>query len=93
MDALRLGRLSAFRKPCGGVRGIVAGDGGATVGVSDHGPAALGPLWNLQQHRTSTPSGHVQDANALHTLQGLCDVDPNATIISIDGVGAFDQNS
>ena len=28
-----------------------------------------------------------------HALQGLCDVDPNATIISIDGIGAFDQIS
>ena len=26
VDALRLGRLTALRKPCGGVRGIVVGD-------------------------------------------------------------------
>ena len=52
-------------------------------------PSSLGRLWNLQQHSASTPSGHVQDASALH----MCDVDPNATIISIDGIGAFDQIS
>ena len=28
-----------------------------------------------------------------HALQGLCDVDPNATIVSIDGIGAIDQIS
>ena len=78
VDALRLGRLTALRKPCGGVRGIVAGD---TVRRCATAP---------YQYALRTRAGWECIA---HALQGLCDVDPNATIISIDGIGAFDQIS
>ena len=93
VEAIRLGRMTALRKNDGGVRGIVTGDVvrrlvartmaqqmGKTV------ESATAPF----QYALSTRAGCECIA---HALQGLCDVDPNATIISIDGISAYDQIS
>ena len=93
VDALRLGTLTALRKPCGGVRGTVAGDVVRRL-VSRTMAQQLGTAVESAtapyQYALRTRAGCECIA---HALQGLCDVDPNATIISIGGIGAFDQIS
>ena len=93
VDAFRLGRLTALRKPCGGVRGIVAGDVVRRLvsrTMAQHLGTVVESATALYQYALRTRAGCECIA---HALQGLCDVDPNATIISIDGIGAFDQIS
>ena len=64
---------------------------GRYVGVSDHCPTT----WDGCGICNSTLPVRPQDTCRMRVnctrLQGLCDVDPNATIISIDVIGAFDQ--
>ena len=89
--ALSLGKLTALQKPNGRVRGIVAGDAfkrlvGKTL-ARQHGKAfeaACAPY----QYALSTRAG--TDC-AGHLLRAATDADPLATIVSIDGVGAFDH--
>ena len=90
VDAIRLGRLTALRKPNGGVRGIVAGDiirrlVARTIAqqFSEAVLTATAPF----QYALSTKAGGECIA---HALQALTDLDPSTTILSIDGVGAFD---
>ena len=42
------------------------------------------------QHALSTRAGCEC---FVHTLQGLTELDPRATVVSIDGIGAYDQIS
>ena len=88
--ALRLDRLTALRKPTGGVRGIVVGDilrrlVSRTIAqqLNDVVKNATSPF----QYALSTRAGCECIA---HALQALCEQDPNATILSVDGIGAFD---
>ena len=90
MDALRCGRLIALKKPDGGVRGIVVGDVMRRVvartiaqQVADRVEQAISP----HQYALKTKAGCETVA---HILQVLTDADPNATIVSVDGIGAFD---
>ena len=85
-----LGRLTALRKPDGGIRGIVASDvvrrlvsRTITQQLSDAALAATSPF----QYALSTRAGCECIS---HALQSLSELDPNATIMSIDGIGAFD---
>ena len=75
--ALRLSRV--LRKPTGGVRSIVARDNVRRLVVKN----VTSPF----QCAFSTRAGCEC---IVHALQALCEQDPNATILSIDGVGAFD---
>eukprot|EP00973_Karenia_brevis_P014190 1930059-Karenia_brevis.AAC.1 len=91
MQALRLGRMTALRKDDSKVRGIVAGAvlrrvvcravamqlGGAFL-------EATAPFQFALQTRAGT------DALA-HALRYLTDSDPEAVIVSLDGIGAFDH--
>ena len=76
VSAIRLGRMTALRKPSGGVRGIVVGD----------------VLRRLVAHTVAQVLGNRTTQYALTTRsgQGLTDLDPQATVLSVDGVGAFD---
>ena len=76
--------------PNGGVRGIVAGDivrrlVARTVSqqMMEKLQAATAPF----QHAMATKSGCECIA---HALQGLTEMDPRATVMSIDGISAFD---
>ena len=87
---VRLGRLTALRKPDGGVRGIVVGDVlrrlvARTIAqqIADQVEAATAPF----QYALKTRAGSECVA---HILQHLTDLDPRATIVSVDGIGAFD---
>ena len=75
--AIRLGRLTALQKPTGGVRGIVAGEMLRRNVVE----RATAPVQYLMSTRAGTECV---------TLQALSELDPRATIVSIDGVSALD---
>ena len=90
LEGIRLGRMTALKKPDGGVRGIVVGDivrrlVARTMAkqVSKQVEAATAPF----QYALSTKAGCECVA---HILQCVTDEDPEATVISIDGVGAYD---
>ena len=90
LEAVRLGRMTALGKPDGGVRGIVVGDVlrrlvARTIAkqVIKKIEAATAPF----QYAPSTKAGCECVA---HVLQTLIDLDPEAAIMSIDGVGAYD---
>ena len=85
LEAIRLGRLTALSKPDGGVRGIVVGDilrrlVARTIAkqVSKQAEAATAPF----QYVLSTKAGCEC---VVHILQTSTDIDPEATVMSIDG--------
>ena len=90
IDGIRLGRITALQKPNVGVRGIVVGDivrrlVARTIAkqISKQVERATAPF----QYALSTKAGCECIA---HILQTLTELDGNATIVSIDGVGAYD---
>ena len=90
VQAIRLGRLTALRKPDGGVRSIVVGDVVRRL-VSRTVAQQLGEAVKLAtspfQYALSTRAGCECIA---HALQALTEANPEATILSVDGIGAFD---
>ena len=90
MEILRMGRITALSKPDGGVRGITVGDilrrwVSRTV-AQQHSirvEIATAPI----QYALSTRVGCECIA---HVIQTLTSIDEEATVVSIDGVGAFD---
>ena len=89
IDVIRLGRITALQKPNGGVRGIVVGDifrrlVARTIAqqMSDVVEAATAPC----QQALSTRAGTECIA---HILQTLTEDNPYTTVLSIDGIGAF----
>ena len=88
-DAIRLGRMTALTKPNGGVRGIVAGDvirrlTARTIAqqLDKVVEAATAPF----QYALSTRAGCECVA---HTLQALCEINPETTVVSVDGISAY----
>ena len=88
-----MGRMTALRKGDGGVRGIVVGDVirrlvARTISqqLSKTVEAATAPF----QYALSTRAGCECVA---HTLQGLTELNPRATVVSIDGISVYDQIS
>ena len=87
-SAIRLGTITALQKPNGGVRGIVVGDTlrrlvARTIAqqLSVAVEAATAPF----QYALFTGGECVA-----HALQSLTEENPTATVMSIDGIGAFD---
>ena len=76
--ALRLGRMVALRKPNGRVRGLVMG---GTF-------RRLVARTLARQFSLGTRAGTEAAARA---VRALCERDPRATVVSIDGVGAYDH--
>ena len=90
LEGIRLGRLTALKKPDGGVRGIVVGDimrrlVARTISkqVAKEAEQATAPF----QYALSTKAGCECVA---HIIQTMTDQDGEATVVSIDGVGAYD---
>ena len=82
--------VTAFHKPSGGVRGIVVGDIVTRLvarTISQQITPAVEVATAPFQFAISTRAGTECVA---HVLQCMTDVDPLATIVSVDGVGAFD---
>ena len=89
--AISLGRMSALKKPNGRVRGIVAGSTFRRVvarALSLQYSSAIDTATSPFQFALSTRAG----TNALGLLlRGITDNDPEAVVISLDGIGAFDH--
>ena len=90
LEGIRLGRLTALQKPDGGVRGIVVGDimrrlVARTMAkqVAKEVEKATAPF----QCALSTKAGCECVA---HIIQTSTDQDGEATVVSIDGLGAYD---
>ena len=90
LQAVRIGRMTALQKPQGGIRGIVVGDFIRRV-VARTLAQQLGPA--VEQHTSpfqfalSTRSGCEC---VPHIAQAMTDLDPTTTLLSADGIGAFD---
>ena len=90
MKAIRLGRMTALSKPDGGVRGIVVGDFLRRLvahTLAQQFSQAVLEATSPFQFAVSTKAGTEAET---HALQALTSLDENATVVSIDGVGAFD---
>ena len=90
LQAVRMGRITALQKPTGGVRGIVAGDIIRRL-VARTIAQQLGPAIE----RATAPFQYALTTRAGcecigHILQSETDASPNRTVLSIDGIGAFD---
>ena len=89
MKAILLGRMTALSKPDGGVRGIVVGDFlrrlVARTLAQQFSQAVLEAISPFQ-FALSTRAGTEA---VTHALQALTSKDENATVVSIDGVGAL----
>ena len=93
IDALALSRLTALRKPGGGVRGIATGDAfrrlvsralaRAFAGVFDE---ATRPYQFALSTRAGTDSLAAM-------LRAATELDPEATVVSLDGRSAYDSVS
>ena len=80
-------RMTALKKPNGGVRGIVAGDALRRLIARNHSAANCQKQWN----RPAIPICFVhQGGLRMCGPQAMTDIDPEATITSINGMSAFD---
>ena len=86
---LRMGRLTALQKPGGGVRGIVCGDLVRRL-VAQQISSAVEEATSPFQYALTTKTGGECVA---HAIQSLTDLDSRATVLSIDGFGAFDTSA
>ena len=87
---IRRGRMTALQKAGGGVRGIVAGDIVRRLvarTISQQLSSAVESATAPFQYALSIRAGCECVA---HVLQALCEVDERATIMSIDGISAYD---
>ncbi len=90
VDAIRKGRLTALRKPSGGVRGIVAGDVLRRLVAK-----TLAQQYAADFEEACSPFQFALPTRAgtecvAHLFQALTHRSPTTTIVSIDGIGAFD---
>ena len=91
--AVKLGRMTALSKADGGVRGIVAGDVVRRLvarTMSQQLMEAVQSATSPFQHAMATRAGCECIS---HVLQGLTELNPNATILSVDGMSAYDTIS
>ena len=90
LEAVRLGRITALAKPDDGIRGIVVGDVLRRV-VAKTIAQQIGD----QVEKSTVPFQFALKTKAgsecvAHTLRTLSELDEATTILSVDGVGAFD---
>ena len=88
--AVRLGRMTALQKPDGGVRGIVVGDYFRRL-VS----RTLAKQFAQKAEDATSPFQYALKTRAgcecvAHMVQASTEFSDSATIVSVDGVGAFD---
>ena len=91
--AIALGRLVALQKPNGRVRGIVVGDTLRRLVsrcMAQQYASTFQAACQPHQYALSTRTGTEAIVHALTTLS---QTDPNHTILSVDGIGAFDNIS
>ena len=91
--AMALGRLVALQKPNGRVRGIVVGDTLRRLVsrcMAQQYASTFQAACQPHQYALATRAGTEA---IVHTLTTLSQTDPNHTILSVDGIGAFDNIS
>ena len=93
LKATRMGRMTALQKPTGGGRGIVAGDiiwrlvsRTKAQQIRKKVEKATAPF----QYASSTRAGCECIA---HAIQAMTDANPHCTVLSVDGIGAYDTIS
>ena len=82
--------MTTLRKPSGGMRGIVVGDVFRRLVAR-----TLAQQFAKKVESATAPFQHALNTRAgcecvSHALQSLTDLDESATLLSVDGVGAFD---
>ena len=87
---VRTGRMTALQKPQGGIRGIVVGDF-----VRRLVARAVAQQWGPAVERHTSPFQFALSTKSgcecvAHIAQAMTDLDPNTTLLSVDGIGAFD---
>ena len=90
VQALRMGRMTALQKSSGGIRGIVVGDFIRRLvarTIAQQLNPAIEQATSPFHFALTTKSGCECIA---HIAQALTDLDANATLLSVDGIGAFD---
>ena len=84
VDTIRQGRLTALRKPNGGVRGTVVGDVIRRV-VARTVAQLLGPAVE-----GATAPNKAGCECVSHVVQALTEADPESTVVSFDAANTFD---
>ena len=90
VSALRMGQMTALQKANGGIRGVVVGDVIRRLVAKTLAKQFMTRFEDATktfQYALSTRAGCESIA---HVVQVMTDRDPNCTVLSIDGVGAFD---
>ena len=90
VDLIRMGRITALRKKDGGVRGITVGDVLRRLiarTIAKQVCSAVESATSPFQFSLSTKAGCECVA---HVIQSLTDTNAETTVVSVDGVGAFD---
>ena len=90
LAALRVVEMTALQKPNGGVRGIIFGDVIRRLVAKTMAKQFMARFETATkpfQYALATRAGCESIA---HAVQVACDRDPRATVLSFDGVGAFD---
>ena len=82
-----MGRVTALQKPNGSVRGIMVSDVFRTL-VARTMAQQLSPA--IEGGTSPALSTWAGTECIAHAIQALTDLDPTATVVSIDGIGAFD---
>ena len=93
LTAVRVGRMTALQKPDGGVRCIVLGDVFRRLVAR-----TIAKQFAVQAEGATHPFQYALSTRAgtecvAHIVQALTIIDENATLLSIDGVGAYDSIS
>ena len=90
LQAIRCGRVIALQKPDGGVRGIVV-----VVTLRRMVARTMAQQISAQVEVATSPHQYALKTKAgcetvAHILQVLTELDEEATVVSVDGIGAFD---
>ena len=91
--AIGLGRIVALQKPNGRVRGIVVGDFLRRLVARSLAQIFSSNLQEACQPFQFSLSTRAGTEALAHALQAATAADPDATILSVDGVGAYDAVS
>ena len=90
LRAVITGRMTALQKPQSGIRGIVVGDF-----VRRLVARTLAQQFCFSVERHTSPYQFALSNKSgcecvTHIAQAMTDLDPNTTLLSVDGIGAFD---
>ena len=90
VEAVRMGRVTALRKPSGGVRGIVVGDVIRRL-VARTVAQQVSSCHSSESVRTLHEGLDCECVS--HVVQAMCEANPLTTIVSVDSVSAYDTIS